>query len=290
MRELTRHLWYFLCRYVLIIIPDRYFVQLTAFITFKRLGFKFRKFDLINPVSFNEKLTYLKINKSHSDHSMYVDKYKVREYIKEIIGEEYLVPLINVFYSVHEIEWDTLPPSFVLKANHGSGWNVICTNKDLLDIGKTKRQFNKWLKYNAFYLTREYQYKPIRPAIVCEQLLGYNIYDYKFFCFNGEPKIVQIDVDRFTNHRRVFFNMDWERQNFSIRYPASEKVIDKPVKLKEMQEICRKLSSPFRFVRVDLYLHNSKVYFGELTFTPGGGNEPFNPVEADYIFGELLVI
>lgn len=285
-----KHLWYLLCRYILVVIPDRYFVQFTSFVTYKRLGFRYKKLNLKHPVSFNEKLTFLKINKYHNDYSEFADKVQVRKYVEETIGPKYLVPVIKIFNSVEEINFDLLPTSFVLKTNHGSGWNLICRDKNLLDENKVKRQFKRWLKYNAFYLTREYQYKQIKPAILCEEMLEYNLYDYKFFCFDGEPKIIQVDVDRFTNHRRAFFNTKWEKQNFSIRYPVSEKAIEKPSNLNEMISVCKKLSALFGFVRVDLYLVDGCIYFGELTFTPGGGNEPFNPVEYDYIFGRFLNI
>lgn len=290
MRELTKQLWYFVCRHILIVVPDRYFVQLTSFITYKRLGFRFKKLDLRNPVTFNEKLTFLKINKAHEGYSEYVDKIKVRKYVEETVGPQYLVPIIKIFHSAGELDLDSLPQSFVLKTNHGSGWNLICRDKYLLDEKKVKKKFKRWLKNNAFYLTREYQYKPIRPAIICEEMLNYNLYDYKFFCFKGKPQIIQVDIDRFTNHRRAFFNNKWERQDFSIRYAVSEKSIERPCQLNEMLDVCRKLSAPFQFVRVDLYVVDSHIYFGELTFTPGGGNEPFNPVESDYMLGKLLEI
>jgi len=288
MRDKIKHTWYLLCRYVFIIIPDRLFVQITAFITYSRLGFPYRAYDLSNPASFNEKITKLKINPDNVDLCIYADKIEVREYVRNEIGEKYLVPLLGIYKSADEINFYSLPEKFVLKTNHGSGWNIICEDKNKLDFDKTRRTLAKWLHYNAFYLSREYQYKQIKPAIICEEMIGFNIYDYKFFCFYGEPKIVQVDVDRFTKHKRAFFDMQWEKQDFSIRYSVSEKNIDKPIQFTQMIEICRKLSSPFPFVRVDLYSHNSRVYFGELTFFPGGGNEPFNPVEADYSFGELL--
>ncbi len=290
MNDKIRHLWYLLCRYVFVIIPDRLFVQITALITYSRLGFPYKPYNLSKPVSFNEKITKFKINPCNIDLSSYADKIEVRKYIKSKIGEEYLVPLLGIYKSANEIDFETLPQKFVLKANHGSGWNIICGDKNKLDFNETRRKLVKWLNYNAFYLSREYQYKYITPAIICEKMIGVNIYDYKFFCFNGEPKIVQVDIDRFTNHRRAFFNMEWEKQAYSIRYPISEREVDKPIQLKDMIEICRELSSLFPFVRVDLYLHHSRIYFGELTFIPGGGNEPFNPVEADYSFGKLFII
>lgn len=287
---MLKTIWYWLCKYVFIVIPDRFFVQLTAFVTYTRLGFRFRFYNLSKPVSFNEKLSFIKINPSCVTLSCYADKIAVRDYVKEQIGEKYLIPLINIYKSPSEIDFKNLPDKFVLKANHGSGWNIICEDKNKFDIERACYTLRKWLKYNAFYLSREYQYKEIKPAIICEEFLGSNIYDYKFFCFKGQPKIIQVDVDRFTNHRRVFYDIKWRKQEFSIRYPISERPIEKPKHLNKMIDICKKLSTPFKFVRVDLYYHASNIYFGELTFIPGGGNEPFRPVEYDYVFGELLEI
>lgn len=290
MKEALKTIWYLLCRYIFVLIPDKQFVQFTAFVTFKRLGFRFKKYNLKNPVSFNEKLTYLKLNQANTSLACYADKLRVREFITRKIGNQYLIPLIKTYKDPEEINFDILPQSFVLKTNHGSGWNIICTDKNSINYEQVRRKLKKWLSYNSFYFSREYQYKEIEPVIICEKLLDFNIYDYKFFCFDGEPKIVQVDIDRFTDHRRAFYNMNWEKQDFSIRYPISEKEISKPEQLSEMQDICRKLSSQFKFVRVDLYIFKSQIYFGELTFFPGACNEPFNPVEADYSFGELLVI
>jgi hypothetical protein len=288
MKEVLKTIWYFLCKNVFILISDRSFTQITAFLTYKRLGFKFRRYNLTNPESFNEKLNYLKLNPENKTYSKYADKIAVRDFVKETVGAKYLIPVIGIFKTAEEINFRELPDKFVLKANHGSGWNIICEDKQSLNFEKTRRKLKKWLKYNSFYLSREYQYKPIVPAIICEELLEFNIFDYKFFCFSGNPEIIQVDIDRFTNHRRAFYNVNWEKQDFSIRYPISDKIIEKPAQFDEMFEVCKKLSAPFNFVRVDLYLHNSKIYFGELTFFPGGGNEPFNPVESDYSFGRLL--
>ncbi len=288
MKDKLRHVWYLLCRYVLIIIPDRLFVQITAFITYSRLGFPYRAYDLSNPVSFNEKLTKLKINPDNVDLCIYADKIEVREYVRNEIGEKYLVPLLGIYKSADEINFNSLPKKFVLKTNHGSGWNIICEDKGKLDFNKTRRRLTKWLTYNAFYLSREYQYKPIIPAILCEQFLERNIYDYKFFCFSGIPKFIQVDINRFYNHKRAFYDTEWTKQEFSIAYPIADFDIIKPDKLQEMLTISRILSKPFKFVRVDMYIHDYEIFFGELTFSPEGGNGPFIPFDYDYKLGSEL--
>lgn len=219
---------------------------------------------------------------------MLADKVLVREFIANKIGEDYLVPALGVYGSPSEIVYEKLPDSFILKTNHGSGWNLICRSQATFDKTKATKLFNRWLSFNAYYLSREKQYKNIKPLILCEQLLEYDIYDYKFFCFEGEPKFVQVDIDRFTNHKRAFFDMNWKQLPFSIRYEISEKQVPPPDQLAEMIEVARLLSSDISFCRIDLYIHHNKVYFGEITLIPGGGNEPFNPQEYDEEVGNYI--
>lgn len=288
MKTIIFSIWYFACRYIFISLPDKFFFQLTSWVTHKRLGFKYYFLDLKNPKTFNEKLNYLKSLPLKDAHTLLADKYLVREYIRESIGEKYLVPLLGVYDTPNDILLEKLPQSFILKTNHGSGWNYICKNKATYDKKKVDRLFQKWLSYNAYYLSREKQYKNIPPLIICEQLLEFDIYDYKFFCFNGEPDFVQVDIDRFTNHTRAFYNLSWGKLPFSIRYKISQKDIRRPAQLDEMISIARTLSKNLSFSRIDLYIHKNQVYFGEITLIPGGGNEPFVPVEYDLEVGKLL--
>ncbi len=255
-----------------------------------RLGFKFSFLNLANPQTFNEKLNYFKSLPLNEKHTMLADKVLVRDYINKTIGEEYLVPALGVYSTAEEINWDELPASFILKTNHGSGWNLICRDKLTFDKERAIKLFKRWLKYNAYYLSREKQYKNIKPLILCEQLLEYEIYDFKFFCFKGKPIFVQIDIDRFSNHKRIFFDMQWQKLPFSIRYEISDKTIDAPDQLEEMIAVATKLSSDLDFCRVDLYIHHNQVYFGEITLIPGGGNEPFNPQEFDKEIGKYFKI
>lgn len=283
-------LWYLACRYLLILLPDRFFFQLTSYLTHVRLGFRFHFLDFDNPTTFNEKLNYLKGLPLNDTYTMLADKVLVRDHIKKTIGDKYLVPCLGIYKNANEIDFDKLPQSFILKTNHGSGWNIICRDKNTFDTRKAKRLLNRWLGFNAYYLSREKQYRNIRPLIICEELLKFEIYDYKFFCFNGKPEFLQVDIDRFSNHKRAFYNLEWQMLPFSIRYAISEKDVLKPPQLDEMKDVACMLSKNLLFCRVDLYIHDQKVYFGEVTLIPGGGNEPFLPQEYDEKIGSLINI
>ncbi len=283
-------IWYFACRYIFIIIPDKLFFQFISWVTHIRLGYKFSFLKLSSPQTFNEKLNYLKLLPLNHTYSILADKFLVRDYVKKTIGEKYLIPLLGVYEYAQQINFDSLPDSFILKTNHGSGWNIICREKSTLDKKKAIKLLKRWLSFNAYYLSREKQYKNIKPLVICEQLLEYELYDYKFFCFNGRPEFLQIDIDRFSNHRRAFFDMEWRKLPFSIRYKISEKNIPKPIQLQEMISVATMLSKGIIFCRVDMYVHRNQIYFGEMTFIPGGGNEPFSPPEYDKVVGNYLSI
>lgn len=271
-------------------LPDSLFFQFTSWVTHVRLGFKFSFLNLANPTSFNEKLNYIKTLPLNDQHTLLADKVLVRDFIAEKIGDKYLVPCLGIYRNAKEINFDTLPGRFILKTNHGSGWNIICRDKKAFNRQRAVYLFTRWLSFNAYYLSRERQYKNIKPLIICEQLLEYEIYDYKFFCFKGKPQFVQVDIDRFSDHKRAFFNLKWEKLPFSIRYDISEKVIPKPHQLSEMENIATILSQGLVFSRIDLYVHNNQVFFGEITLIPGGGNEPFLPMEYDFTIGKLLTV
>ena len=254
------------------------------------MGSVYQSLNLDQPVSFNEKIGVLKLNKENLSLCKYADKLLVRDYVSANIGSKYLVPLINSFNKVEDIDYEKLPPRFIIKTNHGSGLNIVCAGKSSFDFPSAKQKLKRWMNYNSFYLTREYQYKNITPAIIIEDLLSENVADYKFFCTNGQPVMVQVDIDRFTCHKRLIYDINWVKQPYNIRYETTELEIPRPAKFEEMLDISRKLSAPFKFVRVDLYLHNQNIYFGELTFSPGGGVEPFNPTSADTAFGMNMEI
>lgn len=248
--------------------------------------------DINNPRSFNEKIMWLKRNHRNSLGKKITDKLQVREYVKDKIGSQYLIPLIDTFENEKEIDLDKLPNKFILKPNHGSGWIILCKDKSKMSEAYIKSVYRSWLEKDYYYIAREWQYKGIEPKILCEKYLlrddNEDLKDYKIFCFHGEPKYIQIDVDRYSNHTRCFYDPEWNKLPFTIIYPKYEGEVSKPSKLKEMVQISKKLSEPLIFSRVDLYCIKDKVYFGEITLHPGSGHKPFCPSNYDLILGRDL--
>lgn len=249
--------------------------------------------NLDNPKTFNEKLQWLKLNNENPLITKCADKYLVREYIKEKIGEEYLIPLLGVYNTPDEIDFDKLPNQFVMKVNWGSGQNIIVKDKSILDIKDANKKLTEWIKKNSnhYYFSFEWSYKNIKPKIIIEKYIeemSGSLLDYKFFCFNGIPTYVQIDVDRFTNHKRCFYDMNFIKQNFTTYYPLYTGNIDKPENFEAMIEFSKILSKNFPFARIDFYNLNGNIKFGEITFYHGNGMEPFTPAEWDYKLGDML--
>ncbi len=252
-----------------------------------------RHIDWENPKSFNEKLQWLKINDRNPEHIKLVDKYAVREYIKEAIGEEYLIPLIGVWDKVDDIDFDSLPDSFVLKCTHGSGCNIVCSDKSKLNIKEAKKKLKKWMKINYYYLSREWPYKAVKPRIICEKFMrdcsSDDLRDYKFFCFNGKMKCGFVASERQTDDVKFnFFDREWNELPFENYHLKLKEAIDKPINFSKMIELSEILSSDEIFLRVDFYEINDKIFFGELTFYHGAGFLPFNPEKYDYILGDWL--
>jgi hypothetical protein len=208
-----------------------------------------------------------------------------RLYKGEKIGEEYLEPIYGVYEAVEDIDISVLPKEFVLKSTHGSGHVIICTDKDKLNW---KQEFDKmrlWLLTNFYYVGGEWQYKEMKPRIICEKLLSANITDYKFFCYNGEPQYLATCIDRLGELRISHYDMDYRPLPFKKKRPDIKKHV-KPESFEEMKKIARVLCRDFPFVRVDLYDIDGKIYFSELTFTPGNGLTKFDPIEWDLILGK----
>lgn len=246
---------------------------------------RFKKFPNIKaPKTLSEKIHAIKISNWLEDKGEYVDKYRVREYIENKIGNEYLIRLHGVYKNINEINFDNLPKSFVLKLNNGSGYNLIVKDKDKIDIEETKALLTSWLDSNFYKKTREKQYKNVNQLIICEEYLeddSGELRDYKFFCFNGEAKFVQVDTGRFSSHIQNFYDKEWNKLDFTY-VCEKNKIIDKKPKLyEEMISMAEKLSKEFPFVRVDFYYVNNKIYFGELTFTPNNGMQNISPKEKD---------
>ena len=238
-----------------------------------------KKLNLKKPVTFNEKLMWLKLNEYEHNEliTQCADKYKVREYVKKCGCNEILNELIGVYDNVDDIDFEKLPDKFVLKCNHAAGYNIICKDKSKLDINKTKKQLKKWMNSNYWKYVAELQYKNIDKKIVCEKFLdskdGNAIEDYKIYCFNGKPLFCMVCIERNLGKPKYYFmDRDWRLMRINpagINAPDNFK-IDKPACVEKMYMYAEKLSKPFKFVRTDFYDYNGKIIFGELTFTPAG--------------------
>lgn len=247
--------------------------------------------DLENPKTFNEKLQWLKVYDRNPNHSKLVDKYDVKKYVSEVIGHEHVIPTIGVWDNIEEVDFDTLPDQFVLKCTHDSGSVIIRTNRDNYDICTAKTKLVQALRTNYYWNAREWPYKNVRPKIIAEPLLeDGNLVDYKFLCFGGQVRVIFICSERNSPSglKVTFFDREWNRLPFERHYPSERKTIEKPEKLNEMIELAERLSKGICFVRVDLYYSSGHIYFGEMTFFPGGGMEEFTPEEWDYTFGSWI--
>lgn len=253
---------------------------------------KKHRLNLDDPQTFNEKLNWLKLN--HYDEKMLIcaDKLRVRDYVKSKKAEETLVALLWSGDDPEDIDFDDLPNQFVIKTTHGSGNNIICKDKGSLDLGQVVSCLKKWLKEKYLRCYGEWVYKDNHPKVICEELLGADcddLPDYKVFCFNGVPKLIEVDFDRFTDHKRNIYTRDWEFVDASIGFPnAPERQFKKPELLEEMLSYAEKLSSDFPFARVDFYLVKGRVYFGEITFFHGAGYDKFSSKELEMSMGRWL--
>ena len=270
-------------------LPDRQFVKLDYWFT------QDKELDLENPTTFDEKINWLKLYNHRSEYTKMVDKYEVRQYIKEKIGSEYLIPLYGMWENVEEIDWEELPNQFVLKTTHDSGGVVICEDKKELDIDQTKKKLKQFLHYNYFNEGREWPYKNVKPRIVAEKYMEgrkeQSFKDYKIFCFNGQVKmtLVLTDLQHEENVTQKFYNRDWELMPLKESdSPHSDEAIERPYNYQEMIKVAETLAEDIPFVRVDLYEINQKVYFGELTFFPNKGQNTFEPEKYNEILGSWL--
>lgn len=250
-----------------------------------------RSLNLGDPQSFNEKVQWLKLYDRRPYYPLLADKLAAREYVAARVGNQYLNEMLAVYDTVECVRFDELPDEFVMKATHGSGWNIICLDKSRLDENVARAQIGKWLRSSYFRLGREWAYKSVPARVICERLLrdeaGRIPYDYKLFCFNGQPKLVQVDVDRFGEHSRAFYTTEWNRVPGELLYPGPKGEVTRPPGLDEMISVAKALSGGIPFCRIDLF-SLPKVVFGEVTFYPGNGFEQFRPDELDLYFGSLL--
>ena len=269
-------------------MPDRLYLKL---VFRSKIG---KRLDIDNPKTFNEKLQWLKLFNRKPEYTMYVDKYGVRKYIANTIGQEFLIPIIGVYESVNEIPWNALPNQFVLKCTHGSHCNIVCQDKSKLDIDDAKNKLNKWLKKNWYWYGREWPYKNVKPRIICEEYLvdesEEELKDYKFMCFNGDPKIIQVMSERNNGDYCInHFDLNWNPINIPRKcHKENIKDLVRPRGLEQMIMISRTLSRNIPFARIDLYQTPTRVYFGEITFFPASGFMDFANEKDDYMLGNWL--
>ena len=266
-------------------LPDKLFLRIFFW---ARTG---KKLNIANPKTFSEKIQLLKLYDRKPEYRKYVDKYTVRSFIRDTIGEEYLIPLIGVYDRVEEIDWDLLPDKFVLKCTHASSFNIICRNKNELDIRAAAKKLRRWLKINWFWWGREWAYKDIKPRIICEKYLQDNIIDYKFMCFHGEPKLIQVHRSKGGKERTLdFYDVNWQKTEIRRKTPTAKELIPKPQRFDEMLSIVQKLAKDDIHVRIDLYEVNGKIYFGEKTYYSGAGFKKFFKDEHDEQLGSWLEV
>ena len=277
------------------VIRQFYFKNFFTDVSFIQRKFKKemdRKANLDSPKTYNDKLQWLKLNWYDPLASKCADKYEVRQYVKETIGEEYLNDLLGVYESIDEINLDDLPKSFVLKGTHGSGFNIIVRDKEKMDWKREFKKMKKWLKTNYYWQNREWVYRDLKPRIICEKFLsddsGNLPKDYKLFCFDGEPHFMFVASDRGGDTKFDFYDLEWNKIPVSQHYPNSNYSIPKPNNLDHILDLSRKLSKGFPHVRVDFYLVEDKIIFGELTFFHFSGTKKFKPEKYDKIFGDLI--
>ncbi|MCH5228540.1 MAG: glycosyl transferase [Muribaculaceae bacterium] len=249
--------------------------------------------NLNNPQSFNEKLQWLKLNNRNPLYTKLVDKNLVKDHVSKIIGNDFIIKTLKVYNNPDEINYEELPDKFVMKCTHDSGGIIICKDKKNIDKNSISRKLNKNLKKNFYLWGREWPYKNVEKKIIVEEFIdnySEDIKDYKFFCFDGEPKFLKVDYDRFKNHRANYYDLDWNLLTYGEKVcpPDFNHVEEKPDNFDLMIEIVKKLSKGFPFIRVDLYNVKGKIYFGELTFFPASGMGKWIEPEQDLEIGKFL--
>lgn len=275
-------------KYLGFLLTNRAYSNLLFWFNSKRLGKSFYKLNLNAPQTFNEKISWIKFNIQNPLSVKVADKFLVRNYVEQKIGSQIVIPLIAVYDSPDLINFSALPNQFVMKLNNGSGYNLICRDKSKIDEIAEIQKFKSAFQSDIYSMSREWHYKKIETKIVVEELLDGDLLDYKFFCNSNGPFLIQVDVDRFTNHQRNIYDLTWQLMPYKIRYNNSSRELAPPKNLQAMIQIARELSNDFMFSRVDLYEHDDKIYFGEITLHPGGGVEPFDCYSSDLEMGQFI--
>lgn len=249
-----------------------------------------------NPQTFTEKIQWLKLHRKKPEYTTMVDKYSVKDYVSGIIGSEYVIPTLGVWSKPEDIDFDALPDKFVLKTTHGGGGGgvIICSDRSIFDIEVARRKLNRSLKSDIYKYYREWPYKNVPRRIIAEKYIEIpdknNLIDYKFFCFNGVPRFLKVDFDRFVDHHANYYDLDWNLLPFgeADMPPVESHVEHCPPNFDKMIAIAYKLSKGHSFLRVDLYNVAGRIYFGELTFYPASGLGAFTSDIWDEKIGYML--
>ena len=254
-----------------------------------------RKLNLKNPKEYNEKLQWLKLNDRKPEYSTMVDKYVVREYIEDLLGDKYLIPCLGIYDSVDDIDIDALPDKFVLKCTHDSGSVEICKDKSSFDIEGARHRLSQAMKRNYYATYREWPYKYVKPRIIAEGYLegdGGDLNDYKVMCFNGEAKIVEVHENRFVEgkvHTQTFYDREWNIVPLTqIETVTVDRPGERPRQLDEILRLSELIAKNMYHARIDWYIEGDKIYFGEITFFDGSGFESFSTPEMERMLGDMI--
>jgi len=252
--------------------------------------------NLKNPIKYNEKLQWLKLHDRKPEYARMVDKYEVRGYIAETIGEEYLIPCYGVYNSFEDIDFSKLPEQFVLKCTHDSGSVEICKDRNVFDLKSVGMRLTEALKRNYYYTYREWPYKSVKPRIIAEKFMidktVDDLRDYKVMCFNGGAKLIEVHENRFARGRgytQTFYDREWNKLDISQKGLApTNQIRKKPRNLEKMLELSEIIAKDMYHARIDWYSIDDKLYFGEITFYDGSGFTKFDNTEDDIFLGNLI--
>ena len=254
-----------------------------------------RKLNLKNPKEYNEKLQWLKLNDRKPEYSTMVDKYEVRGYIEDLLGDKYLIPCLGIYDSVDDIDIDALPDRFVLKCTHDSGSVEICKDKSSFDIEGARHRLSQAMKRNYYATYREWPYKYVKPRIIAEGYLegdGGDLKDYKVMCFNGEAKIIEVHENRFVEgkvHTQTFYDREWSIVTLTqVETVTVDRPSERPRQLEEILRLSELLAKNMYHARIDWYIEGDKIFFGEITFFDGSGFESFSTPEMERMLGDMI--
>ncbi|MDY5000689.1 MAG: ATP-grasp fold amidoligase family protein [Lachnospiraceae bacterium] len=254
-----------------------------------------RKLNLKNPKEYNEKLQWLKLNDRKPEYSTMVDKYEVRGYIEDLLGDKYLIPCLGIYDSVDDIDIDALPDKFVLKCTHDSGSVEICKDKSSFDIEGARHRLSQAMKRNYYATYREWPYKYVKPRIIAEGYLegdGGDLKDYKVMCFNGEAKIIEVHENRFVEgkvHTQTFYDREWNIVPLTqVETVTVDRAGERPRQLDEILRLSELIAKNMYHARIDWYIEGDKIYFGEITFFDGSGFESFSTPEMERMLGDMI--